>query len=212
MIGGGDAKLLEMQGTGAEAALKIIEMLKKLAQEQIGVVQKDPGEMPGPLSGRAMEFLDEDSHDTAMQWRTTYGEGGALALIAKMLRVLDPDIDVTTLWLQWPRIYQPTPGDLQAMVQALVMAITPIPVGEPKVSADGTAGEQPTMPPLMDAEIARSWLAANMDLGILDDTEGDTPAGPSGGVPDPSHGDDDGVMGEHGPFWRILPPIKMRNR
>lgn len=213
LIGGGDAKLLEMAGSGAEVAIKLVDALKKMALEQIGVVQKDPGEMPGPLSGRAMEYLDEDAHDTAMQWRTTYGDGGALALIAKIVRVLDPDIDTTKLWLQWPRIYQPTPADLQSMVQALVMAITPVTVGAPTKGADGSVGEQPTLPPLMDVEIARKYLAANLDLGILDDTEGDAPSGPDGGDPEP-HSDEENnaVMGEYGPFWRILPPIKMRNR
>jgi hypothetical protein len=206
MIGGGDAKLLEMSGNGVKAALEIVETLKKLAQEQIGIVQKDPGEMPGPLSGRAMEYLDEDAHDTAMQWRTTYGEGGALPLICKILRVLDPGLDVTKLWLQWPRIYQPTPGDLQAMVQALVMAITPITVGKP----DAETGSVPTLAPLMDPEIASAYLAANLDLGILDDTEGDSPAGPSGG--EPAAGkveEDEGILGPNGPFWRIYPPIKI---
>ena len=205
-VGAGDAKLLEMNGNGVKAALELIEVQKKLALEQIGVVQKDPGEMPGPLSGRAMEYLDEDAHDTAMQWRTTYGEGGALPLICKIIRTRDPSIDVSKLWLQWPRIYQPTPGDLQAMVQALVMAITPIAVAGAKAGEDGSV---PTLAPLMDPAIAAAYLAANLDLGILDDTEGDAPAGPSGGDPTPGKVEEGSVLGPNGPFWRIYPPIKI---
>ena len=205
-IGGGDAKLLEMQGTGAEAALKIIEVLKKYGLEQIGLVQKDPGEMPGPLSGRAMDYLDEDSHDTAMQWRTTYGEGGALPIICKMLQVLDPKIDTTKLWLQWPRIYQPTPGDLQAIVQALVMASSPTQVAGQSPSEDGSVA---AVAPLLDPKIASAYLLANLDLGILDDTAGDSPVGPSGGEPDPAGGDNDPILGQYGPFWRIYPPIRV---
>ncbi len=206
MVGGGDAKLLEMTGSGTEAALKIVEILKKTALEQIGVVQKDPGEMPGPLSGRAMEYLDEDAHDTAMQWRNTYGEGGVLPLLAKVLRVLKPNIDVTKLWLQWPRIYQPTPGDLQSIVQALAMATTPVVVPGAPVNEDGSS---PALAPLLDRQIASAWLRANMDLGILDDTAGDAPSGPSGSEPAPVQSDAaTGSM--FGPYWRVLPPIAVR--
>ena len=45
-IGGGDAKLLEMSGSGVEAALKIVSELKKMAMEQTGVVQKDTSVAP----------------------------------------------------------------------------------------------------------------------------------------------------------------------
>jgi hypothetical protein len=148
-----------------------------------------------------MEYLDEDAHDTAMDCRTTFGEGGALPLICKLVRALDPSVDVTGLWFQWPRIYQPTPSDLQAMVQALVMATTPIAVGKP-----GVDGSQPTLAPLLDMKVAGAYLEANMDLGVLDDTEGDSPAGPSGG--DPKVADGEETTG--GLFWRVLPPITVR--
>jgi hypothetical protein len=210
MLGGGDAKLLEMDGKGAEAALKIVDALKKMALEQIGVVQKDPGEMPGPLSGRAMEYLDEDAHDTAMQWRNVYGDGGALPLICKILRTLDPSIDVTQLWLQWPRIYQPTPADLQSIIQALVQATAPALVGPaPTTGPDGKPqGEQAVLPPLLDRQVASDYLIANMDLGIIDDTNGGAvPGAGSGGEPNPAPVGEDVVM--VGPYWRILPPIRV---
>lgn len=206
VLGGGDAKLLEMSGAGTEAALKIVDALKKMAHEQIGVVQKDPSEMPGPLSGRAMEYLDEDAHDTAMQWRTTYGEGGALPLICKILRVKEPDLDTSNLWLQWPRIYQPTPADLQSIVEALIMASRPIAVEGAQPGEDGSV---PTLAPLLDRETASAFLVANMDLGILDDTNGGPLPGKSGGVPNPQVSGEEGTVGDAGPFWRILPPIKV---
>jgi hypothetical protein len=208
MIGAGDAKLLEMAGTGAEAAIKLVEVLKRHALEQTGVVQKDPKDMPGPLSGRAMEYLDEDAHDTAMQWRTTYGEGGALLLICKIARVLRPKLDVTKLWLQWPRIYQPTPADLQSMVQALVMACTPIQV--PGAKPNEEDGSVPSLQPLLDPAWARAYLLANLDAGILDDTAGDSPVGPSGG--EPAEVSPEEILrqqGPFGPFWRILPPTRV---
>ncbi len=210
-IGGGDAKLLEMTGKGTEAALAIAEILKKYALEQVGVVQKDPGELPGPLSGRAMEYLDQDAHDTAMQWRSTYGEGGAVPLLAKILRVLDPDIDVKGLWLQWPRIYQPTPGDLQSIAQALEIISKPSAV--PGAKPDPEDGSVPTLAPLLDPETASAYLKANLDLGIIEDDDGGGGIRPSGDVPNANESaDKDGVMGVNGPFWRVYPPIRVGNK
>ncbi len=204
-IGAGDAKLLEMTGSGAEAALKVVEQLKKMALEQIGVVHKDPAEMPGPISGRAMEFIDDDAHDVAMQWRTTYGEGGALPLVCKVLRVLDKSLDVSGLWLQWPRIYQPTPDDLFAIVNALKAASTPA-----QVAAVGAEpGAKPlVVPALLDAKVASAYLEANMDLGILDDTDDGPAAGAPGSDPKPGEGPGDGKIGQEGPFWNIYAPIR----
>lgn len=206
-LGEGDAKLLEMSGAGSEAALKIVDALKKYALEQIGVVQKDPGEMPGPLSGRAMEYLDQDAHDTAMQWRQTYGEGGALPLISKIIRTLDPSVDVTKLWLQWPRLYQPTPGDLINIVNSLVQAVTPIAVAGAKAGEDGSV---PTVAPLLDSETASAYLRANLDLGILDDTNAGSKPGPADDIPEPGEDPKDTPIGQVGLFWRIFPPVKVR--
>jgi hypothetical protein len=95
------------------------------------------------------------------------------------------------------------------MVQALVMAVSPTAIPG---TGTGENGSVAVTAPIMDADVARAYLAANMDLGILDDTEGDSPAGPSGGEPEPSHGEEDPVMGEYGPFWRIYPPVKVKQR
>lgn len=212
VIGGGDAKLLEMDGKGTEAVIALVELLKKLALEQIGVVQKDPGELPGPLSGRAMEFLDEDAHDTAMQWRATYGDGGALALICKMVKTVDKSTKTDGVWLQWPRIYMPTPGDVLSIAEALQIVAQPSAV---QGAAAGEDGSVPVMPPLLDPAKATAYLEANLDLGILDDTyEGAVPGG-EGDLPPPD-GDENGAGGDNSqgtrfsPFWRIFPPLRVR--
>ena len=134
-------------------------------------------------------------------------EGGALPLICKILRTLDKGIDVSNLWLQWPRIYQPTPADMQSMVQALVMATTASQVQGATPAEDGSIA---ATAPLLDPEIARQYLKANMDLGILDDTDGAAvPGAGGGGEPNP---DEEAGVGEQfiGSYWRILPPIKVR--
>ena len=208
-LNAGDAKLLEMDGKGVEAALKIVDTLKKLGLEQIGVVQKDPGELPGPLSGRAMEFLDEDAHDTAQHWRSTYGDGGALALICKMMKVVDKSVDTKNVWLQWPRIYLPTPGDMLSLSEAMQIVAQPqAVVGAVPSGADGSV---PVMPPLLDPEIARQYLLANMDLGILDDTYNNGSPRAPGDEPAPSREEGGATIADTlSPFWRILPPVRVR--
>lgn len=218
-LGGGDAKLLEMTGTGAEAALRVVEQLKKMALEQIGVIHHDPSEIPGPLSGRAMEFLDNDAHDVAMQWRTIYGDGGALPLICKILRVLAPALDVTSLWLQWPRIYQPTPDDLLSIVNALKIASTPtiLVPGQPATDVEDKPNGRPSSPgsapliaePLLDLKTARAYLEANMDLGILDDTEDGPAPGPAGSDPIPTTEVSTGLIGSEGPFYHIYKALRI---
>jgi hypothetical protein len=207
-IGGGDAKLLEMSGAGAEATIKLVEELKKMALEQIGLVQKDPSKLPGPLSGRAMEFLDEDSHDVAMQWRSTYGDGGALPLIRKIVKVLSPKVDTDGLWLRWPRLYQPTPQDLVDMTNALRMAVAPQAV----TTGEGETGKTVTIiEPLVDLPTASAFLRANMDLTVLGNEDSVQHAGMAAQAP--VEGDAGGDQGQEigfGPHYRVFPRINLR--
>lgn len=121
--GEGKAELLEMSGEGVKVALEQIDKLRNMALEQIGATRKDPERVRGVMSGRAMEFLDEDSHDLVMELRAAYGDG-ALELFRKVLRALGKD--AKGLRLDWPRLYQPTPEDLAHIIPALVLAATPI--------------------------------------------------------------------------------------
>ena len=110
------------------------------------------------------------------------------------------------LWLQWPRIYQPTPDDLFAIVNALKAASTPA-----EVSAAGAApGSKPlVVPALLDSKIASAYLEANMDLGILDDTDDGPAAGAPGSDPTPTPSASSGTeTRQEGPFWNIYAPIK----
>ncbi len=189
--GRGDAKLLEMTGAGTEAALKLINELRNLALEQISATRKDPERVRGPMSGRAMEFMDEEWYDLIQDLRLSYGESGSLLLVRKLLMACPVDgVSPEAVTIMWPRIYQPTPADLAALIPALAQAINPLEVvynggeakpgraksGEgaksaPKAPAATTAGK-PTPPPpefmLLTAEQARAYLALNMDLSLLD--------------------------------------------
>lgn len=183
VLGGGTAMLLEMNGAGIKASLEYVKELHNMALEQISAARKDPEKMKGPLSGRAMEFLDEDSHDLAMELRTSYGEHGLLPLLKKILRVTDPDMDVENIGLKWPRMYQPTPQDIQFLIAGLAQAIDPMGVGKIKPNSPGGAegAPAPEVKPqepnpkymIITPEEARAYMRLQMDLDMLDAEEGE---------------------------------------
>ena len=147
--GDGRAELLEMSGGGMKIALELLDKLRNMALESAGATRKDPEKLKGVMSGRAMEFMDEDSHDLIMELRTSYGVNGSLELMRKILRALGSEHDPKGVRMDWPRLYQPTPEDLAHPIPALAIAVTPIqepltPEEAAKISggADGvTAGE-----------------------------------------------------------------------
>lgn len=176
-VGAGDAKLLEMTGEGINAGLKDIDGVRKMALEQISVSRKDPDTMKGPLSGRAMEYLDDDWDDLVMELRSAYGEDGFLPLLKRVVAAvglymrLNADLKADLLSLRWPRLFQPTPADIGQIIPALVQAVNPLAVS-PQGAGEGRPG---MMPPdefkLITEKEARAWLADNMDIKLLEDEE-----------------------------------------
>ena len=200
---GSDAKLLEMAGTGTEASLRFVDKLHDMALEAVAANRKDPERMKGPMSGRAMEFIDQEFYDLVMELRTQYGEYGALPLIRKMIQAVDPKIDLSSLTLIWPRLFQPTPTDLAQVIPALCMAIDPLKAGPATPAEAGTTGADGISKPgksattgpdpafmLLTPDQARAWLAANMDMAILHDDEVD---------PEEPHEDPPGAVPEDAP-------------
>lgn len=196
-VGAGDAKLLEMTGTGIKAGLELIDKLRNFALEQIAAQRKDPDKMKAPMSGRAMEYLDEESDDLIMELRSQYGEDGALPLVRKIAlatKVMD-ETEAGALILQWPRLFQPTPDELFALVQSLQIAVDPMghaaqaTPGEPKQpstpSATGPAKPgKPAVPPqeaqvpeeanqFMSVDEAREYWRLQLDIAMLDIEDGD---------------------------------------
>lgn len=190
-VGEGDAKLLEMTGRGIEAGLKYVDTLRKQALEQIAAARKDPEQMKGPMSGRAMEYLDDDWHDLIMELRSQYGEYGALPLVKKIVIAVskktgsneDPKAD--GIYLRWPRLFQPTPMDIAQLMPAFKIAVNPMgaPPKAPAVSGNrgpnGVTGGRPAQPgpdeadAFMTPQQIRQWLKDNLDLGWTDDEEDD---------------------------------------
>jgi hypothetical protein len=129
---GADVKLLEMTGQWLTHAVEYVREARKLALEAIAASRKDPDNIRGNLSGKAMELLEDDTIDLLMELRTTHGDGGAVPVVRKSLmaarKMRHPTLagvsvrDVDTLTAQWPLPFQPDPTDLQVFTTALMLA------------------------------------------------------------------------------------------
>lgn len=228
VLGGADAKLLEMNGQGTKVALELVHALRNMALEQISASRKDPEKIKGNLSGRAMEFLEEESDDLAMELRSQWGEHGMLPLLKKIIAATDKGIDTEPLALHWPRLNQPTPDEIAVLIPALAIAIDPLgaasqkiqPV-KPKADGDVTPKEptQPTKPiepdpkfMLLTPEEARAYLVNLMDLGMLDidlnededDLDEDGAGAGNATAPEP---EPIGGPTNFGEYTKITPPV-----
>lgn len=77
----GDAKLLEINGTAAEAVLGYARALRELALESIHGNRSNADRVSASQSGRALEMLHQPLIWLADKLRTSYGENGLLPLL-----------------------------------------------------------------------------------------------------------------------------------
>lgn len=129
---GGDAKLLEISGSAAEAVISYVSKLREFALEAIRGNRSTPDKMGMAQSGRALELLHEPLIWLAGQLRGPYG-AALLSLIGMVIessrmfpvkigRVVvefPDDIDVTLRWGHW---FDPTHHDNLEESQALSTA------------------------------------------------------------------------------------------
>lgn len=178
-MSGSDAKLLETNGAGLKTALDYCSQLKHNSLEQDSVARKDLESIQGTMSGKAMELIDQEFLDLIQELRVQYCQHGYLPLLKRLCKaaafmghplmagVTDKIID--GLFLQYPADYVISPQDLLFAVQALDIAVNGShPPSPPKPAGENTPAI-PAPPPaekLMDPEVARQWLAAQMDLCI----------------------------------------------
>ncbi len=150
-FGAADAKLLEMVGNGTQVGLNYVQELRRITFEALAASIKK-SELKTAMSGRAMEISDDAFYDLANLFRNSYGDGGLIPLMSKVMKalrmvgMLEVSIDeasITAFGLRWPKLYPSTPADDLQMVESLVMAVQ-----------NG----------LMDADTAKSYLYAQMDL------------------------------------------------
>lgn len=133
----GDAKLLEINGTAAQAVMEYVRMLREMGLESIHGNRVSPDKVSVAQSGRAMEMMNQPLIWLADKLRTPYGEGALLDLLKMVIRANEkfeltidgnshPKKHLSTsekVTLRWPSWYPPTADDLLSMASALAQLI-----------------------------------------------------------------------------------------
>lgn len=81
----GDARLLEIGGTAANAVLDYVRVLRELALEGVHGNRADASRLGAPASGRALEMMNQGLIWLADNLRVSYGEGGLLQICRMIL-------------------------------------------------------------------------------------------------------------------------------
>lgn len=131
----GDAKLLEIGGTAAEAVISYVRTLRELALESVHGNRASADRLTAAQSGRALELMNQGLIWLADNLRISYGDGGIL-LLAKMIVLAsrrfsllvngEPvgPLDVTQrVRLRWPRWYPLSADDRLKEAQAVATLV-----------------------------------------------------------------------------------------
>lgn len=123
----GDARMLEIGGSAANAVVDYCRALRELALETVGGNRTSADKISAAQSGRAMELMNQSLIWLADKLRISYGEGAMLDLLRMMVAVAQkhPLVDrnghpvgplsmTAPLSLKWPHWYAPTASDRQA--------------------------------------------------------------------------------------------------
>ncbi|WP_430229354.1 phage portal protein [Paraburkholderia tropica] len=128
----GDAKLLEINGTGAAAVLDYVKHLREIALEVMHGNQTSPEKMMSVQSGRAMEIAMRALVNLADRLRISYGECAIREIVCMIVKAsqkialqfkngvkigkFDASADIA---LRWPDWFEPTLNDMQARANTL---------------------------------------------------------------------------------------------
>lgn len=126
----GDAKMLEIGGTAAEAVINYVRTLREFALESIHGNRSNADKISAAQSGRAMELMNQALIWLADRLRITYGEGAYLRLLNMIVdasKVFPLEIDGQAIdelsddpiSLRWPQWYPPTPMERQTNASTL---------------------------------------------------------------------------------------------
>ncbi|MDE2354809.1 MAG: phage portal protein [Betaproteobacteria bacterium] len=128
----GDAKLLEISGSGAAAIMEWVKALREIALEGAGGNRANADKLSAAQSGRAMELMNQALIWVADRLRISYGQGALLDLLGMVVRasakfsLLDKrqrpigEISQTDdIGLRWPQWYAPTYADKQTQAMTL---------------------------------------------------------------------------------------------
>ena len=127
----GDAKLLEIGGTAAEAVISYVRTLREFALESVHGNRASADRLTAAQSGRALELMNQGLIWLADNLRIAYGEGGILPLLKMVVRASQTfplvvmgqrvgALDGTQrLKLRWPRWYPLSADDRLKEAQAI---------------------------------------------------------------------------------------------
>jgi hypothetical protein len=127
----GDARLLEIGGTAANAVIDYVRTLREYALESVHGNRSSADRLSAAQSGRALELMNQGLIWLADNLRISYGENGILPLLRMILRASSrysisvlgraapKQTSQTRLSLDWPRWYPPTAADQLAEAQTL---------------------------------------------------------------------------------------------
>ncbi|WP_045736797.1 phage portal protein [Xanthomonas sp. MUS 060] len=127
----GDAKMLEINGTAAQAVIDYVRMLRELALESIHGNRANADKLSAAQSGRAMELMNQALIWLADKLRISYGEGALLSMLRKIVQAstkyplmvggekIEPLNTKEKLSLRWPAWYAPTYADKQTEAETL---------------------------------------------------------------------------------------------
>lgn len=119
----GDAKLLEINGTAANAVIEYVKSLREFALESVHGNRANADKLASAQSGRAMELLYVPLLNLVDRLRSSYGRG--LLDVAKMIASTAARMPITVddetvkigevgkLTLRWPPFFAPTQIDMR---------------------------------------------------------------------------------------------------
>ena len=131
---GSDAKLLEINGTGAAAALNMWQALRSLALEAMHGNRTHGDRVSAAQSGRAMELMCLGLTWLVGRLRRSYGDCGLISVIKLIALITQkfPDLQIAghtygplqakNISLVWPAWFEPTFGDMQTIANAVQSA------------------------------------------------------------------------------------------
>lgn len=130
----GDAKLLEIGGTAANAVIEYVRFLRELALEGVHGNRASADRLSAPQSGRALELMNQGLIWLADNLRVSYGNAllRLMAMIVKASAIyslnvkgatLDPLDATVRINLRWPRWYPPDAPDRQSDATTLTTLV-----------------------------------------------------------------------------------------
>jgi hypothetical protein len=135
MVGeGGDAKLLEMSTSSTKSVIDYVRCLREFALETARGNRTNPDKISALHSGKALQMLNSPIISFVEELRLCYGDNGLLKVYEMMLKMIssgvydielggdeigDIEQSLSTLRLDWPDWYAPTPQDDLQQAQTL---------------------------------------------------------------------------------------------